>query len=81
MNPHAPSARRPATHHDVLDAPANVVAEPIEGAPYPRPKPGRAVAGPSLTNELVSRFQTGPAGPGEQVRVAPAFPVSVIRPD
>lgn len=73
MNPHAPSERRPATHHDVLDAPANVVA------PYPGAKLG--LAGSSLKSELLSPFQKGPAGPGGEVRVAPAFPVSVIRPD
>jgi Uma2 family endonuclease len=66
MNQHAPTVRRPATYQDVLDAPAHMVAELIEGALHlhPRPSLGHAVAGSSLTGTLNPAFQRGLGGPG-----------------
>lgn len=66
MNQHAPSVRRPATYQDVLDAPATMVAELIEGALHlhPRPAPRHTKASSSLGDELVSPFDKGRGGPG-----------------
>ncbi|MDE0148239.1 MAG: Uma2 family endonuclease [Rhodospirillaceae bacterium] len=59
------SARR-ATYQDVIDAPAHMVAEVVEGALYthPRPAPPHALASSSLGGELSSPFQKGRGGPG-----------------
>ncbi len=66
MNQHAPSVRRPATYQDVLEAPATMVAELIEGALHlhPRPAPRHALASSSLGGELVLPFGKGRGGPG-----------------
>ena len=66
MNQHAPTVRRPATYQDVLDAPATMVAELVEGALHlhPRPAPRHTRASSSLGDELVSPFDKGRGGPG-----------------
>ena len=66
MNQHAPTVRRPATYRDVLDAPATLVAELVEGALhlYPRPAPRHARASSSLGVWIGGPFDSGPAGPG-----------------
>ena len=66
MNQHAPTVRRPATYQDLLDAPASMVAELIEGAMYlhPRPAPRHSLASSSLGAELMSPFTKGRGGPG-----------------
>jgi Uma2 family endonuclease len=58
--------RRPATYQDVLDAPANMVAELIRGALYlhPRPASPHAFAGSSLGVEIGAPFGKGRGGPG-----------------
>ena len=58
--------RRPATYQDVLDAPADRVAELIHGALHlhPRPRPRHARTITSLGDELVSPFDKGRGGPG-----------------
>ena len=55
-----------ATYRDVLDAPAHMVAEIVEGALHlqPRPASPHTLAGSSLGGELVSPFQRGRGGPG-----------------
>jgi len=55
-----------ATYRDVLDAPAHMVAEIVEGALHMQPRPAmpHALAGLSLGDELVSPFQKGRGGPG-----------------
>ncbi len=60
------SLERPATYRDVLDAPAHMVAEVVEGAlhTHPRPAPPHALAASSLGVELGSPFQKGRGGPG-----------------
>ena len=57
---------RRATYQDVIDAPAHMVAEVVEGALYthPRPAPLHALASSSLGVELGSPFQKGRGGPG-----------------
>lgn len=66
MNQHAPTVRRPATYQDVLDAPATMVAELIEGALHlhPRPAPRHARSRSSLGGKLMSPFDFGDGGPG-----------------
>ncbi len=55
-----------ATYRDVLDAPAHMGAETVEGALHLQPRPaGRhRLAGSSPGGELVSPFQKGRGGPG-----------------
>lgn len=59
-------AQKPATYDDVLNAPAHVVAELIDGVleTHPRPVPKHAVAGNALGHELTGPFQKGNGGPG-----------------
>jgi Putative restriction endonuclease len=66
MNEHARGNRRPASYRDVLDAPAHMVAELIEGALHlhPRPASRHALAGSSLGIEIGGPFQKGRNGPG-----------------
>jgi Uma2 family endonuclease len=66
MDQQAPTVRRPATYQDVLDAPANMVAELIEGALHlhPRPSLGHSISSSTLTAELLTPFQSGRGGPG-----------------
>ena len=57
---------RRATYQDVIDAPAHMVAEIVEGAlhTHPRPAMPHALASSSLGDELSSPFQKGRGGPG-----------------
>ena len=66
MNQQAPTIRQPATYQDVLDAPANMVAELIEGALHVQPRPAsrHVRASSSLGDELMSPFDKGRGGPG-----------------
>ena len=59
------STRR-ATYQDVLDAPAHVVAEIIDGTlhTHPRPAPTHTVASSVLGGELGPPFHRGHGGPG-----------------
>lgn len=61
-----PAPPRKASYRDVLDAPAHMVAEIVEGALHVQPRPAfrHAIAGSSLGGELVSAFQRGRGGPG-----------------
>ena len=58
--------RRRATYQDVIDAPAHMVAEVVEGALYTHPRPAmpHALASSSLGVELGSPFHKGRGGPG-----------------
>ena len=58
--------RCPATYQDVLDAPANMVAELVRGALHlhPRPASRHAHAGSTLGVELGNPFHQGEGGPG-----------------
>ena len=61
------SARtRRVTYQDVLDAPAHVVAEIVDGTLYthPRPAPRHAVATSVLGGKLGPPFHGGDGGPG-----------------
>ena len=60
-----PTARR-ATYQDVLDAPANMVAEVVEGAlsTHPRPAPPHARASSVLGGKIGDPFDFGEGGPG-----------------
>ena len=55
-----------ATYRDVLDAPAHMVAEIVEGALHlqPRPASRHTLAGSSLGVAIGSPFQWGRGGPG-----------------
>lgn len=61
-------ARAPgkAIYQDVIDAPANMVAQIINGTLYthPRPAPKHAIAGSNLGGELMMPFHRGRGGPG-----------------
>ena len=59
------TARR-ATYQDVLDAPANMVAEVVEGALsiHPRPAPPHARASSVLGGRIGDPFDFGEGGPG-----------------
>jgi Uma2 family endonuclease len=60
-----PATKR-ATYADVLNAPAHLVAELIDGAleTHPRPVPKHAIAANALGFELTGPFQKGSGGPG-----------------
>ena len=69
MAPSQAALKRPrqrATYQDVIDAPAHMVAEIVEGALYTHPRPAmpHALASSSLGGELSSPFQKGRGGPG-----------------
>jgi hypothetical protein len=66
MNPRIQTASRLATYQDVLDAPADMVAEIVRGALHlqPRPASTHGFAGFSLGDELGGPFQKGRGGPG-----------------
>ena len=55
-----------ATYQDVLDAPAHLVAEIIDGTlhTHPRPTPLHTIAASHLGDELTSPFGKGRGGPG-----------------
>jgi Uma2 family endonuclease len=65
MNRQAPTVRGPATYQDVLDAPANMVAELVGGTLHlqPRPAPRHAQASFMLAGKLGNPFG-GEGGPG-----------------
>ena len=60
------TAARRATYQDLLDIPAHLVAEIIDGTLYthPRPAPRHAVASTVLGGELGPPFHRGQGGPG-----------------
>jgi Uma2 family endonuclease len=60
------SPRRRATYQDVLDAPAHMVAQVIDGdlVLMPRPAAAHAVAASVLGAELIPPFSRGKGGPG-----------------
>ena len=59
-------APRQATYQDVLDAPAHLVAEIINGTlhTHPRPAPAHTIASSVLGGELNPPFHRGRDGPG-----------------
>ena len=59
-------APRQATYQDVLDAPAHLVAEILDGTfhTHPRPAPAHAVASSRLGMDLGGAFDRGRNGPG-----------------
>ncbi|MDX8355797.1 Uma2 family endonuclease [Cognatiyoonia sp. IB215182] len=66
MNQVAPIIRHDATYQDVIDAPANMVAELVRGALHlhPRPTSRHGFAGSVLGMKLGSTFQLGGEGLG-----------------
>jgi Uma2 family endonuclease len=62
----ARTAEKRATYDDVLNAPAHLVAELIDGVleTHPRPMPKHAMAANMLGFELTGPFQKGRGGPG-----------------
>ncbi|MFO1140936.1 MAG: Uma2 family endonuclease [Amaricoccus sp.] len=66
MNKLTTPSRRPASYQDVIDAPADKIAEIINGALYlhPRPRPAHADVIGSLGDELIGPFRKGRGGPG-----------------
>lgn len=60
-----PAIRR-ATYQDVLDAPANKVAELVNGVLHVSPRPAKphALAASALGGELIPPFRRGRGGPG-----------------
>jgi Uma2 family endonuclease len=66
MNRQAPTVRGPATYQDVLDAPANMVAELVGGTLHlqPRPASKHARASFRLAGRLDDPFEDGVDGPG-----------------
>ena len=59
-------ARRRATYQDVIDAPAHMVAQVVEGAlhTHPRPAPPHALASSALGAKIGDPFNFGKGGPG-----------------
>lgn len=66
MNEPLPQIRRPATYQDVLDAPANMVAELVNGALHLQPRPAfrHGISGSRLGMEIGGPFDRGRGGPG-----------------
>ncbi|MDE0716579.1 MAG: Uma2 family endonuclease, partial [Rhodospirillaceae bacterium] len=60
------SLERPATYQDVIDAPAHMVAEVVEGAlhTHPRPAMPHARASSVLGGKIGDPFDFGEGGPG-----------------
>jgi len=60
------TAERLATYDDLMDVPARLVAEIINGRlrTHPRPAPKHALASSHLGGELVGPFSSGKGGPG-----------------
>jgi len=58
--------RKRATYEDALNAPANTVAEVLDGTLYTHPRPAmpHALAGSALGEELGPPFKRGVNGPG-----------------
>ena len=67
MNHPLPQIQRPATYRDVLDAPANMVAELVNGSLHlqPRPAARHGLAGSRLGMEVGGPFDRGRGGPGD----------------
>ena len=63
---HALKQDRRADYRDVLNAPAHMVAEIIDGTlhTHPRPAPAHTLASSALGNDLGNPFQFGRGGPG-----------------
>ena len=61
-----PEAPTRATYQDVLDAPANRVAELVDGVLHTQPRPAmpHALASSRLGGELMGPFDRGRGGPG-----------------
>ena len=78
----ADSAVRRATYQDVLDAPANKVAELVDGVLHVSPRPAKphALASSALGGELIPPFRRGRGGPGGEQR-APLASSAAIMPD
>jgi Uma2 family endonuclease len=59
-------ANRRATYEDLLEVPAHLVAQIIDGelVTSPRPAPPHALAGSALGGEIMGPFQFGRGGPG-----------------
>ncbi|MEM6945400.1 MAG: Uma2 family endonuclease [Pseudomonadota bacterium] len=66
MNQIEPIVREPATYRDVLEAPANMVAELVAGRLHlqPRPASRHGFAASTLGMEIGNPFQRGRGGPG-----------------
>lgn len=66
MNQPLPRIERPATYQDVLNAPAHMVAELVNGALHlqPRPAARHGLASSVLGGELSGPFHRGRDGPG-----------------
>ena len=66
MNQALPIIRQDATYQDVLDAPANMVAELVHGALHlqPRPSARHGLASSFLGIEIGGPFSRGRGGPG-----------------
>lgn len=64
-------ARRHATYQDVLDAPAHMIAEVIDGELRLQPRPAKphALASSALGEELGPPFKRGRGGPGGWILV------------
>ena len=62
----AHESTRRATYQDVLDAPAHLVAEIVNGTlhTHPRPAAPHALASSALGGDLLNPFQFGRGGPG-----------------
>ena len=62
---------RRATYQDVLDAPAHLVAEVLDGTlhTHPRPAMPHGLATLALGTDLSNPFQFGRGGPGKRWRV------------
>ena len=60
------AAKRPATYQDVLDAPADMIAEIVAGTLHTQPRPSmpHALASSSLGIELGASFGRRAGGPG-----------------
>ena len=63
---HKHDSTRRATYQDVLDAPAYLVAEIVDGTLYTHPRPAmpHALASSALQSDLSSTFQFGRGGSG-----------------
>jgi Uma2 family endonuclease len=66
MNEPLPAIRRPATYQDVLDAPADMIAELANGALHlhPRPASRHSAACFGIAGSLDHPFRRGIGGPG-----------------
>jgi Uma2 family endonuclease len=82
----ADAARKLATYQDVLDAPADRVAELVDGVLYTHPRPAgpHTAAATALSEELGPPFKRGRGGPGGWILLFEPevhFSVHVLVPD